>query len=145
VRLTTALLVAGVARVALGLAFLLASVLAGADGRAALTGFSAGTFLLAVVALYDPRRRFVRGRKPVRRPAGSVLAPVPTVLLTVIFPSTVVVSVLAIVSLVLGNPILVAVLAGALAGIGVAAFVSYARVALAERRQGEEFVRILAG
>jgi hypothetical protein len=142
-RLTTALLTVGVIRVALGLLFLLLVALLAPDGRLAVSGFCAGAFLLAFAALVDPRRRFVRGRKPIKRPEGSVLAPAPLVAWRALFPSTIGVSGLTVVSLAISSWTLAAVLAGALAGIGVAALISWVRVARAERRAKTEFVRFL--
>jgi len=142
-RLTTALLGVGLIRIALGLLFLLVAAVVGPDARLAVSGFCAGTFLLAFAALVDPRRRFVQGRKPVRRPEGSVLAPAALVAWRAMFPSTVGVSGLTIVSLAIASWTLAALLAGALAGIGIAALVSWVRVARAERRAGVEYVRFL--
>jgi len=142
-RLTTALLSVGLIRIALGLLFLLLVAVLAPDARLAVSGFCAGAFLLAFAALVDPRRRFVKGRKPIKRPEGSVLAPTALVAWRAMFPSTIGVSGLTVVSIAIESWTLAALLAGALAGIGIAALISWVRVARAERKAGAEYVRFL--
>jgi|SRR5579884_3601718 len=138
-----ALLVAPL-RLALGVGWLVAARLVGAAPGPTYGAFGIGAFVVAFVALNDPRTRFVR-RDPQPLPGGGepVLDPPWRHVLSAAFPSTVGLSVLAAITLV-PKPLLAALLGGASAGLGIAAAIA-ARVVdpalLVDPRTGALFRR----
>ncbi|MBA3842454.1 MAG: hypothetical protein H0X39_07510 [Actinobacteria bacterium] len=123
---TRALLVAPI-RLLLGLLAAGAAVLAGAAGRSAVLAFVVGALGITFVIFNDPRARFLqRDVEPLPLPAGVEVAPGWRQALAATFPSTVGVSVLAIVAL-FTKPTLAALLGGVCAGLGLAALISLAR------------------
>ena len=115
------LLLVGPLRLVLSGAFLVAARAAGATSRPALLAFVGGAFGVAFLAWSDPRARFLRAsREPVELPADARVAPAWLHAVHASLPSTAGVSFLAAVALVF-QPTLTALLAGVLAGLGVAA------------------------
>ena len=115
------LLLVGPLRLVLSGAFLVAARAAGATSRPALLAFVGGAFGVAFLAWSDPRARFLRAsREPVELPADARVAPAWLHAVHASLPSTAGVSLLAAVALVF-QPTLTALLAGVLAGLGVAA------------------------
>jgi hypothetical protein len=115
------LLLIGPVRLVLGGVLLVAARAAGGSAGATLIAFAAGAFALAFLVPNDPRARF-RGTpaEPEPLPADAVVAPAWLHVVHAALPSTVGVSVLAVVALAF-NPTLAALLAGVLAGLGLAA------------------------
>ena len=115
------LLLVGPLRLVLSGAFLVAARAAGATSRPALLAFVGGAFGVAFLAWSDPRARFLRAsREPVELPADARVASAWLHAVHASLPSTAGVSFLAAVALVF-QPTLTALLAGVLAGLGVAA------------------------
>jgi hypothetical protein len=136
-RLLDRLVLVAPIRFALGGACTLLAWAAGARGSVAAAAFALGCTGLALVALSD-RRAVLLGR--VQR------APVPddatfegrlATALAACLPSTVAVTALSLVALVF-EPTLAALLAGGIAGLGLAGLVSGLRLALQEREEGVE-------
>jgi hypothetical protein len=128
----TALALAAI-RIALGCAGAGVARARGLDGGVALAEFLFGTGALAFAALADPRNRFLSLRgEPEAVPAGVSVEPVARAALTGMYPSTLALSALTIAALAF-DPKLAAVLAGAIAGLGVAALVSGGQTAWQER------------
>jgi hypothetical protein len=123
-------------RLSLGAAGVAAAIVAGSPRPAALLAFVlAAVALLAVVAT-DPRRRFVR--LPDDPPEAEPEAPedgLARIALAAVFPSTVGVAAILVVALAV-QPTLAALLAGILAGLGVAALLTGGELLLEERRTG---------
>ena len=114
-------------RLVLSIVFLAAARAAGGATGATLLAFAAGAFAMAFLVPNDPRARF-RGAQgePEELPADARVAPAWLHALHAALPSTVGVSLLATVTLPF-QPTLTALLAGILAGLGLAAaFGAYA-------------------
>lgn len=109
------------------------SILAGADCRAAAVGLALGTGICALALVTD--RRWLLLGKPAAEPLPEAVrrASLARAVADGMLPSTVGVAVLAAAALFF-EPILSAVLAGVLAGMGVVSLVSCVEVALWERR-----------
>jgi len=123
-------------RLGVGLLGLVAARTAGASSAQALVAFAVGTLGFAFAALADPRRRFFAPRQdPVPAPPGVRFESRFEPAAGAIFPSTVGVALLTAVALV-PAPTLSALLAGGIAGMGVAAAVSVPRVVAWEDRLG---------
>ncbi|HZR94844.1 MAG TPA: hypothetical protein VFA56_04070 [Gaiellaceae bacterium] len=120
---TRTLLVAPI-RLVLGAAWLVGARLAGAAPGPAFAAFGIGAAVVAFVALNDPRARVLR-RDPRPLPEGEEVHVDPRWrhAAAAVFPSTVGLSVLAAVT-VAPQPVLTALLAGATAGLGIAAALS---------------------
>ena len=115
-------------RIAIAAVWLGVSVAAGARTGVAFAAFAVGVVGIAFLALNDPRARFT-GREPQPLPAGAnvVVDPAWRQALSSLFPSTVGLSALAAIA-VAPLPVLTALLAGAVAGLGVAAAASLPRI-----------------
>ena len=125
-------------RLGLGALGLVGARLAGLDGERALITFAFGAGVMMVTALGDPRARVLAPRaEPEPVPAEAAYASRLEVAARAVFPSTVGVAVLTGVALAF-EPLLASVLAGLLAGMGLAALVSLAQLASSERRDGVE-------
>jgi hypothetical protein len=114
-------------RLVLGIVFLAAARAAGGATSATYLAFAAGAFAMVFLAPNDPRARF-RGapKEPTELPVDASVAPAWLHAVHAALPSTVGVSVLAAVTLAF-QPTLAALLAGVLAGLGLAAaFGAYA-------------------
>jgi hypothetical protein len=114
-------------RLVLSIVFLAAARAAGGAAGPTLLAFAAGAFAMAFLVPNDPRARF-RGAPgaPAALPAGASVAPAWLHALHAALPSTAGVSALAAVALFF-QPTLTALLAGILAGLGLAAaFRAYA-------------------
>lgn len=122
------LLLIGPLRLVLGAAWLGAARAAGGSSGETLLAFAAGAFALAFLIANDPRPRF-RGApaEPAALPAGASVAPAWLHAVHAAFPSTVGVSVLAAATLAF-NQTLTALLAGILAGLGLAALLYAYRI-----------------
>jgi hypothetical protein len=108
-------------RLALGIVWLGAARAVGGSSSGTLLAFAAGAFALAFLVPNDPRTRFRRVvGEPAELPADAAVAPAWLHVWHAALPSTVGVSVLAAVALVF-QPTLAALLAGVLAGLGLAA------------------------
>jgi hypothetical protein len=111
-------------RLALSIAWVLAARADGARSGATLIAFLAGAFASAFLVTNDPFARFKKAPdKAAELPADATVAPAWLHVAHAAFPSTVGVSVLAALGL-LFQPALTALLAGLLAGMGVASLVA---------------------
>jgi hypothetical protein len=115
---------------------LLTAIAAGAASSSARVAFGLGLVGGAGLVLGDPRRRMLR-REIVFRPAPDVfdLEEPWRSSLRGLYPSSLGLTVLSLVALA-WDPVLSAVLAGVIAGLGVAGLISAVDVALQERRLG---------
>jgi hypothetical protein len=133
VPLSTSALALAAIRIALGAVGVALARVRGLESGVALAEFLFGTAALGFAALADPRRQFVglRGEAmPV--PPGATLVPASRAALAGMYPSTLAVSALTAAALVFDAK-LAAVLAGAVAGLGVAALVSGTQALWEER------------
>jgi hypothetical protein len=111
-------------RLALGLLLLLAARFAGAPRTGALLAFVSGLIAITFLLFNDPRARFrPTGAEPAELPPNTRVAPLWHQALAATLPSTVGLTVLALVTLI-PQPTLTALLAGVCAGLGVAAALS---------------------
>jgi hypothetical protein len=117
----------GPVRIVLGVIWLVAAIVAGAPHRPALLGAVVSAVFVVFLAFNDPRRHF-RRRPPEPRPlpATARVAPSWKHAVYAAFPSTVGVSILAIVSLP-GRPVLSAVMGGILVGLGIVSLLTVGR------------------
>jgi hypothetical protein len=127
------LLVAAV-RLVLGALGLFAALLRGLDGGPALVAFAFGALGFAVVLL-SAERYFLRVEEPGPVPANADVLSLAETLKAAVWPSTVGVAAL-LVAAVAANPTLAALLAGVLAGMGVAALISAAQTLVNQRALG---------
>jgi len=114
-------------RLVFGIVFLAAARAVGGATSSTYLAFAAGAFAMVFLVPNDPRARF-RGapQEPAELPAGARVAPAWLHVFHAALPSTVGVSLLAAVTLAF-QPTLAALLAGILAGLGLAAaFAAYA-------------------
>ena len=124
-------------RLALGLALLGGSFAGDARPRSVGLAFVVGTAFVAFAALADRRALLLRRDVELQPlPAAAVHDPSWRVAFDAALPSTFGVSALAVIALVAAKPILGAVLAGAVAGLGVASAVALVPLAGWEREQG---------
>jgi hypothetical protein len=115
-------------RVALGLLWLVAARISGAERGPAILAFVIGLLGIVIAIFNDPRTRFVQGKvEPLELPADAVVAPAWRQALAAMLPSTVGVSVLAAIAVV-PQPTLAALLGGVCAGLGVATLLSLSRI-----------------
>jgi hypothetical protein len=127
------LLVAPV-RLGLGLLGLLGALLRGLDGGPALIAFALGALGFAVVLL-SGERYFLQVEEPDPAPAGATIQSWRETVRSAVWPSTVGVTGLLVVALA-ANPTLAALLAGVLAGMGLAALLTAGQTAASERALG---------
>ena len=121
-------------RLALGAAGVTAAVAAGSPRPGALLAFAGSAVGLLIVAAGDPRRHMFRlPEDPPDAPPGAVEDGVVQLALAAVFPSTAGVAAILVVALVF-EPTLAAVMAGILAGLGVAALLGGVELVLQERR-----------
>jgi hypothetical protein len=115
------LLLIGPIRLVLGIVFLAAARAAGGSSTGTLLAFAAATLAMAFLLPNDPRARFRRAQdEPAELPADARVAPTWQHAAHAALPSTVGVTILAAVILPF-RPTLAALLAGILAGLGLAA------------------------
>ena len=136
VGLSTAPLVVAPIRIGLGLLGMAGAALRGLSWSVAAAEFVLGTSVFAFAALADPRRHFFRLKdeaEPV--PADATFEPLGRVALLATYPSTVGLAALTGVSLAF-NAALAVVLAGGVAGLGVAGAITGAQIAMRERVGG---------
>lgn len=115
-------------RLALGLLLLLAARVAGAPRTGALLAFVSGLVAITFLLFNDPRARFrPTSAEPEELPPNARVAPLWRQALAATLPSTVGLTVLALITLI-PQPTLTALLAGVCAGLGVAAALSIPRI-----------------
>jgi Na+/H+ antiporter NhaD/arsenite permease-like protein len=122
-------------RLALGIAFVVASTLRGLDGGPAAVAAIAGALVLTLIALGQSGR--AQGADPADAlpvPADARFDPGWVGVLLACIPSTVGVSAMAVLALVF-SPALGAVLGGVLLALGALAAVSWAQLEVRERRE----------
>src|SRR5579871_411039 len=120
-------LLVGPLRLALSVIFLIAARLAGSPTKPSLLGYAVGAVVILVIVFNDPRARFRKESEAQELPSNVRVAPPWMHAAHAAFPSTLGVAALALVAL-FGRPTLAAVLAGILAGLGVAALLAIHRV-----------------
>lgn len=123
-------------RLVLAVAGLVAAVVAGSARASALLAFGATTLGTVFFVIADPRARFssVPGHPP-QAPPGASEDGVGRLVLSAAFPSTIGVTLLLAIALVT-EPTLAAVMAGILAGLGLAALAASFELRALERRHG---------
>jgi hypothetical protein len=121
--------------IGLGVVWLVAARLAGAESNPAVLAFFMAAFLTAAVLVADPRARLAELREPVEAPPGAAVDPPLRQALSALLPSTVVVNVLAGIALA-RQPVLTALLGGGSAGMGVAGLAGLVRLGAREARAG---------
>ena len=140
-RLSTLALVLAQIRIAAGIGLLALTVALGTSGNVAGAAFAAGAFALVFASLADPRRRlFAPVGDPEALPGDARLESRLELARAGVFPSTVGVAVLTGIALGVGQGTLAALLAGAIAGMGLAALLGGLETVLRER---EEHVELL--
>jgi tellurite resistance protein TehA-like permease len=122
-------------RLGLAVVGLLGSVAAGAETAAALVGVAVGAGISALALVTDRRWLLLGAPSAEQLPDGARPASLARAVASGLLPSTVGVTVLAAAALAF-QPILTAVLAGILAGMGIVSLVSAIEVVLWERREG---------
>jgi hypothetical protein len=122
-------------RLGLGVLFFVAARLAGAESAPALTAFAVGGLGFCMAVLADPRRAFAARHDPLPVPDDATYETVTRSAVAALYPSTLAVAALATVTL-LRDPVLSALLAGGLLGMGIATVVSIARLGETETRLG---------
>jgi hypothetical protein len=136
VRIGLRVLVLTPIRLALAGALLGAALGAGVELRVALLAVGVAAFGTLLLLLSDRRSLLLRARRePARVPPGARFDSAWETIRAGIFPSTVGVAALAAIALAF-NAVLTALLAGLLAGMGLAGFVSGIQLAARERAEG---------
>jgi len=124
-------------RIALGVALLLVAIAAGAPSGPGALAFVAGAGVVAFAALVDRRGLLLQGDvEPESLPAGAVQETPWRVVAAAAYPSTLGVSVLAVIALVAGRDVLAALLGGVVAGLGVASGVGLVALLAWEHERG---------
>jgi hypothetical protein len=121
-------------RFGLGFVLLGGSLASDVSARSAVLAFAVGAFVVAFAALVD-RRGLLLHEEPRPLPSGAVHDPGWRIALDAALPSTLGVSALAVIALVASQPILGAILAGAVAGLGVASAIGFVPVLAWERER----------
>ena len=130
-------------RIGLGLALLGVALGGDAPARSVVLAFLVGAVFMALAALADRRTLLLRPpREPEPLPPDSVREANWRIALEAALPSTVGVSVLGAVGLATGNEVLAALLAGGVAGMGIASALSLFPLLAWERERG---ARLYAG
>jgi hypothetical protein len=122
-------------RLALGALALAGAFLAGAERAPGTAGFAFGAGVTTIMLLSDRRSLLLGRATPEPIPADAERERWQRYVAAGLFPSTVGVSVLAVVSLAF-EPVLSAVLAGVLAGMGAAGALGSLQIFEAEQREG---------
>lgn len=119
---------------------LVTAIAASANRAGALLAFGSASVVLVLAALADPRRHlFQIPDDPPLPPAGAAEDGVARLAWSAVFPSTVGVAALLVATLPF-EPMLAALMAGILAGLGVAALVSAVELWLEERASGRRLL-----
>lgn len=128
------------ARLALSALLLGAALLAGARTGRALGAFALGAVFLAFAARVD-RRSLLLHRDRTAQPLPARARPDPPwrVVLEGLLPSTTGLAVMTAIALATHNPTLGAILAGAVAGLGLAAALAWVEIAALENRERARF------
>lgn len=131
-------------RFALGLALLSLTFVGDEPARSLGLSFLVGTVFIAFAALVDRRSLLLRSRdvEPEPLPASAVRDPHWRVALAAAIPSTLGLAAFSLVALAAGRGVLAALLAGGVAGLGVAAALGLVPLLAWERRSA---VRLYAG
>ncbi len=136
-RLSLAALLVAPVRIALGLVGLGIAVALGEDGTSAGLAFAVGALGTAFALVADRRGVILAQRsEPEPAPADASFEPRLVLVRKAMMPSTVGVSALAAIAFAVGQPGLGALLAGALAGMGLASLVHGATLTAQERASG---------
>jgi hypothetical protein len=139
-RVVTAALLVTPVRIVLGCVVLVAARLVGAEPTPAALAFGTAAGGTAFVILNDPRRRlWLRRTEPGPAPLDARYLSRLELVRAAIFPSTVGVTVLAVVALAVDRATLAALLAGVLAGMGLASLGAGVDWLLRERQEGREY------
>jgi hypothetical protein len=121
----------------LGVVFLLLALATGARNDSSVLAFVVGTGVVAFAALADRRALLLRGDvDPEPLPAEVVHERVWRAVASAAYPSTLGVSVLALIALVAGKAVLAALLGGVVAGLGVASGVGLVTLLVWEHERG---------
>jgi hypothetical protein len=130
-------------RIGLGVALLAAAFVGDVRAESLGLAFAFGAVFIAVAALADRRSLLLRSdAEPEPVPDGAVRDPAWRVALAAAVPSTLGLVVLSVIALAIGNEVLCAVLAGAVAGLGFATTVAIFPLLAWER---ERAVRLYTG
>jgi len=122
---------------------LVAAIVFGAAANRALLAFVVGAFVVAFAALADRRGLLLNaGAEPQSLPDEAVVQSRLRTVARAAYPSTLGVTVLALIAFAAGEDVLGALLGGAVAGLGVASGVGLVTVLAWERRRG---VRLYIG
>jgi len=123
-------------RIALGVAMLFATFAGDARPRSLGLAFLVGAIFVAFAALADRRAVLLRrDSEPEPLPNGFVRDPNWRVALMATFPSTIGLAVLSAIALATGNEVLGAMLAGGIAGLGIASLIGLGTVLAWERER----------
>jgi hypothetical protein len=131
-------------RGAAGLACFAAALAAGADSRPALAAFALGASGSAALLVSDRRSRFLGPPRVESLPPGAGVAPLHRAVAAGLWPSTLGVTVFAVVALA-ADAVLAALMAGILAGMAVATVIGLARIVVSERAEGVRYYGELHG
>jgi len=131
-------------RLGLGIALLLLTFVGDVRGRSLALAFLVGAMFIAFAALVDRRSLLLRARdvEPEPLPAGAVEEPGWRVAVAAAVPSTIGLAVLSVAAFVAGKDVLAALLAGGVAGLGIATVIGLISLLAWER---ERAVRLYAG
>src|SRR5439155_25799698 len=131
-------------RLVLGVALLGVTFVGDVQARSLGLAFLVGAMFVAFAALVDRRSLLLRARdvEPEPLPAGAVQDPPWPVALVAAVPSTIGLAVLSVVAVAVGKDVLGALLAGGVAGLGVATVIGLVSLLAWER---ERAVRLYAG
>ena len=131
-------------RLVLGVVLLCVTFVGNVQGRSLGLAFLVGAFFIAFAALVDRRSLLLRARdvEPEPLPAGAVEDPPWRVALAAAIPSTIGLAVLSLVAVGAGKDVLAALLAGGVAGLGVATVIALVSLLGWER---ERAVRLYTG
>ncbi len=130
-------------RIGLGVALLCATFAGDTQSRSLVLGFVLGAIFVAFAALVDRRSLLLRGaQEPEPLPPSAVFDPYWRIAVTAALPSTIGLAVLSVIAFAAGNEILAALLAGAVAGLGIATVIGLVPLLAWER---ERAVRLYVG
>jgi hypothetical protein len=130
-------------RIGLGVALLCVTFAGETQSRSLALGFVVGTIFVAFAALVDRRSLLLRGaQEPEPLPPSAVLDPYWRIAVTAALPSTIGLAVLSVIAFAVDKEVLAALLAGAVAGLGIATVIGLVPLLAWER---ERAVRLYSG
>jgi hypothetical protein len=140
----TRLLLMAPIRIGLGVVLLGASFAGDERPRPVGAAFLVGAVFITFAALADRRSLLLRAGElePEPLPAGAVRDPYWRIAVTAALPSTIGLSVLSVIALAAGNEVLGALLAGSVAGLGIATLIGLFPLLVWERKRA---VRLYVG